>query len=70
LRGKEKLDDAAREKEIYAILSDHEYLFLHFPDGYKPSTAPSFLKRVRAEIDFFLKDIRRAGKMLAAAKNL
>ncbi|MBQ6782369.1 MAG: DUF115 domain-containing protein [Treponema sp.] len=57
--------DAARSKtmtvqeEIGTILARREYLYLHFPDGYecKPSDI-SFLKRVRSEIDFFLKDMR------------
>ena len=57
--------DAARSKtmtvqeEIGTILARREYLYLHFPDGYecKPNDI-SFLKRVRSEIDFFLKDMR------------
>lgn len=47
--------------ELNSLLSRREYLYLHFPDGYKCDvTNISFLKRVRAEIDFFLKDINRA----------
>lgn len=45
-------------RELEHILSGREYLYLHFPDGYRVSTEIPFLKRVRAEIDFFLKDIR------------
>lgn len=46
--------------QLYALLEPREYLYLHFPDGYKLSTDLSFLKRIRAEIDFFLKDIEYA----------
>ena len=48
------------QEEITAILARREYLYLHFPDGYlcRP-TDIDFLKRVRSEIDFFLKDIRQ-----------
>lgn len=39
----------------------HDYLFLHFPDGYNGAkTDISFLKRVRNEIDFFLKILNRS----------
>ncbi len=44
-------------KQLYELLKDREYLYLHFPDGYALSTEVNFLKRVRAEIDFFLKQI-------------
>lgn len=43
------------EKQIKEILLNREYLYLHFPDGYKLSLSQSFLKRVRAEIEYFLK---------------
>ncbi len=47
------------EQELNALISPREYLFLHFPDGYKCKTSDlSFLKRVRGQIDFFLKDIK------------
>ena len=47
------------EDELEALISCREYLFLHFPDGYKCDTKNlSFLKRVRSQIDFFLKDIK------------
>ncbi len=47
--------------EIVPALKEREYLYLHFPDGYKePSLEKSFLNRVRAEIDFFIKDIQFA----------
>jgi len=47
----------ATEDELLSILKKREYLYLHFPDGHKLSTRIDFLKRIRAEIDFFLKDI-------------
>ena len=44
--------------QILEIIKKCEYLYLHFPDGYKtPTDDLSFLKRVRGEIDFFLKDL-------------
>ncbi len=47
------------EDELYTLIAPREYLFLHFPDGYKCKTSDlSFLKRVRGQIDFFLKDIK------------
>ncbi|MBQ0052810.1 MAG: DUF115 domain-containing protein, partial [Treponema sp.] len=47
------------EQELNQLISQREYLFLHFPDGYRCNTADlSFLKRVRSEVDFFLKDIK------------
>lgn len=41
--------------QIETLLLPREYLYLHFPDGYSLSMQTSFLKRVRAEIDYFLK---------------
>lgn len=50
----------ARE-EIAQMLARREYLYLHFPDGYQCNADDlSFLKRVRGEIDVFLKDLRLA----------
>ena len=47
--------------EIAEILFEREYLYLHFPDGWQcKANDISFLKRVRTEIDFFLKDIKRS----------
>ena len=49
------------EVELHELIAPREYLFLHFPDGYKCQTDDlSFLKRVRGQIDFFLKDIKNA----------
>ena len=44
-------------EQLSALLAGREYLYLHFPDGYRVSTDTAFLKRVRAETDFFLKQI-------------
>lgn len=47
------------EEELYYLISRREYLFLHFPDGYRCGAENlSFLKRARGQIDFFLKDIK------------
>lgn len=43
--------------ELKDLLTSREYLYLHFPDGYKCNIQDlSFLKRIRNELDFFLKD--------------
>lgn len=43
------------------ILRECDYLYLHFPDGYRGHTSEqAFLRRVRVEIDYFLKTIRNA----------
>lgn len=44
-------------EQILRLLEGREYLYLHFPDGYAPNLEQNFLNRVRAEIDFFLKEI-------------
>ena len=57
LTGKTELKDKELFEEIKKIAEPREYLYLHFPDGYKFSTNQSFLNRIRTEIDFFLKFI-------------
>lgn len=57
LSGAKKLPQCQLENEIIKIASHREYLFLHFPDGWQFKTEISFLKRIRTEIDFFLKYI-------------
>lgn len=44
--------------ELENLIKPREYLYLHFPDGYKyQKDNISFLKRIRSEIDFFIKDL-------------
>ena len=45
------------EEQLDHLAAVREYLFLHFPDGFAFKTDPSFLHRVRAEIDYFLKQL-------------
>jgi len=46
------------DAEIAAFVAELDYLFLHFPDGYRGYSAEkSFLKRVRVELEYFLKTI-------------
>lgn len=53
------------EEELYSLIKKREYLFLHFPDGYKCRIKDiSFLKRIRGQIDFFLKDIKNSLQIL------
>ena len=47
--------NAGLNSQLTEILAPRDYLYIHFPDGTHFSTEPQFLKRVRAEIDFFLK---------------
>ena len=55
LTGKTDLKDDELMSEIRKIAEPREYLYLHFPDGYKFTMNQSFLNRIRTEIDFFLK---------------
>ena len=45
------------DEQITHLASEREYLFLHFPDGFAFKATTSFLHRVRAEIDYFLKQL-------------
>lgn len=58
------IPETERNLRISELLTGREYLYLHFPDGYKPSLEPSFLKRIRTEIDFFLKKIHTGERLL------
>ena len=55
LTGKTELKDDKLLEEVRKIAEVREYLYLHFPDGYKFNTRQSFLNRIRTEIDYFLK---------------
>ncbi len=57
LTGKTECTEAERGKRIMEIIKPREYLYLHFPDGYRANLSLGFLKRVRAEVDYFLKII-------------
>jgi hypothetical protein len=62
----QNMNELQRNKRITELVTAREYLYLHFPDGYKFSLSQSFLKRVRAETDFFLKDIRTGKQRLSS----
>lgn len=55
LSGKGDFPEAERSEKIRILLENRQYLYLHFPDGYNFSMELNFLKRVRGEIDGFLK---------------
>lgn len=55
LTGKTELKDDKLLEEIRKIAEQREYLYLHFPDGFKFSLEQSFLNRIRIELDYFLK---------------
>lgn len=41
--------------QLQELIEPRDYLYIHFPDGHVFSMNEAFLKRVRAEIDFFMK---------------
>lgn len=54
----ESTSEGDTTERLQSLIEMREYLFLHFPDGHKcDSSNLSFLKRVRTEIDWFLKII-------------
>ena len=55
LTGKTDFTGEELTKQIIDVAANREYLYLHFPDGWKFSASQSFLNRIRTEIDFFLK---------------
>ena len=59
LTGQTKLPADQLEKQITELVQDREYLFLHFPDGQKFAYTQSFLNRIRVEIDYYLKILKR-----------
>lgn len=54
LSGKTLCPEEERKVRIKGLMENRQYLYLHFPDGYKMSLEINFLKRVRSEIDGFL----------------
>lgn len=59
LSGETELKGAELSDKIRQLAEKREYLYLHFPDGYRFTMEISFLKRLRAEIDCFLKVLCR-----------
>ena len=57
LTGEKKLPETELQKEITLLVQEHEYLYLHFPDGHKFQYTQSFLNRIRVEIEYYLKII-------------
>lgn len=55
LTGETNLPEQQRSEQIKKLAAPREYLYLHFPDGHQFSMELSFLKRVRTQIDYFLK---------------
>ena len=58
LTNKQPMEEEMRSKKIRELAEPREYLYLHFPDGHSFNSEISFLKRIRSEIDFFLKYLR------------
>ncbi|MBB5217905.1 DUF115 domain-containing protein [Treponema rectale] len=48
----------ALEKQIRNLLEKKDYLYLHFPDGFEFNSGIQFLKRLKAEILFFIKQCK------------
>ena len=57
LTGEQELPPEELQTKLTHMISEREYLYLHFPDGYKFQYTQSFLNRVRVEVDYFLKVI-------------
>jgi hypothetical protein len=57
LTGEKTLPPEQLQQEITRVITEREYLYLHFPDGHKFTWSQSFLNRVRVEVDYFLKVI-------------
>ena len=56
LTGAEKFEMPEQaEQMLTQLITSCDYLYLHFPDGWQFLYTQSFLNRVRAEVDFFLK---------------
>ena len=55
LTGKIEFSKEQTEQIITQHVLNKEYLYLHYPDGYKFTYNQSFLNRIRTEIDYFLK---------------
>lgn len=52
--------DISLNEQIDRILTNREYLFIHFPDAVCPTNPQSYYNRIRIELDFFLKEINVA----------
>ena len=52
--------DITLNEQIDNILSNREYLYIHFPDAVGPTNPQSYYNRIRIELDFFLKEINVA----------
>lgn len=48
--------DITLNEQIDNILSNREYLYIHFPDAVGPTNPQSYYNRIRIELDFFLKE--------------
>lgn len=58
LTGNKKIPEEELQDSITKLLKNKEYLFLHFPDGQKFVYSQSFLNRIRAQLDYFLRIIK------------
>ena len=55
LTGEKTLPPEQQQQEITRLITEREYLYLHFPDGHRFVYTQSFLNRVRVEVDYYLK---------------
>ena len=55
LTGEKQVPPEELEREITDLVTEREYLYLHFPDGHKFVYTQSFLNRIRIEVDYYLK---------------
>ncbi len=57
--GKITLSENEKKSRITELLESREYLYLHFPDGYQLNLTQPFLNRIRIEIEYFLKILKK-----------
>ncbi len=55
LTGEKQVPTEELEQKITSLITEREYLYLHFPDGHKFVYTQSFLNRIRIEVDYYLK---------------
>jgi hypothetical protein len=58
LTGEKQVPTEELEQKITNLITEREYLYLHFPDGHKFVYTQSFLNRIRIEVEYFLKILK------------
>lgn len=48
------------DQQLKELLEKRDYLYIHFPDGNQLQLNSGYLKRIKAELSFFIKDINQS----------